>query len=253
MAIKETLSYSDGVKGWPSFYSFLPDYLIGMNSFFYSFHQGQLYRHNTNETRNNYYGVQYNSKMTGVFNVEPQTIKLFKTMSLESDAAWGVTELITDLSVGDMLSTYFEQKEGEWFSFIRNKSNNINFKLRSANGIGDITAVNIALTGGLDIVFGVSLGSILSIGDTLYFQPALVPNTFRAVGEITAVNQLTNTITVATVLNNPVAGDFGFIYKNPVAESNGARGYFMRFTLENNDTTPVELFSVGSSVMKSYP
>ena len=42
MAIKETLSYSDGVKGWPSFYSFLPDYLIGMNSFFYSFHQGQL-------------------------------------------------------------------------------------------------------------------------------------------------------------------------------------------------------------------
>jgi len=253
MAIKETLSYSDGVKGWPSFYSFLPDYLIGMNSFFYSFHQGQLYRHNTNETRNNYYGVQYNSKMTGVFNVEPQTIKLFKTMSLESDAAWGVTELITDLSVGDMLSTYFEQKEGEWFSFIRNKSNNINFKLRSANGIGDITAVNIALTGGLDIVFGVSLGSILSIGDTLYFQPALVPTTFRPVGIITGVNQTTNTITVATVLNNPVAGDFGFIYKNPVAESNGARGYFMRFTLENNDTTPVELFSVGSSVMKSYP
>ena len=105
MAIKETLSYSDGVKGWPSFYSFLPDYLIGMNSYFYSFHQGQLYRHNTNETRNNYYGVQYNSKMTGVFNIEPQTIKLFKTMSLESDAAWGVTELITDLSVGNMLST----------------------------------------------------------------------------------------------------------------------------------------------------
>ena len=31
------------------------------------------------------------------------------------------------------------------------------------------------------------------------------------------------------------------------------RGYFMEFTLSNNDTTPVELFSVGSSVMKSFP
>ena len=80
-----------------------------------------------------------------------------------------------------------------------------------------------------------------------------MPNTFRPVGVITGINQTTNTVTVATVLNNPNVADFGFYYKNPVAESHGARGYFMRFTLENDDTTPVELFSVGSSVMKSYP
>ena len=141
MAIKETLSYSDGVKGWPSFYSFLPDFLIGMNSYFYSFHQGQLYRHNTNNTRNNYYGVQYNSTLTGVFNIQPQTVKLFKTMSLESDASWGVTELVTDLSTGNMLNTYFEEKEGEWFSFIRNNAATENFKFRSTNGIGLITNI----------------------------------------------------------------------------------------------------------------
>ena len=41
--------------------------------------------------------------------------------------------------------------------------------------------------------------------------------------------------------------------KNPVAESHGARGYFMQFKLENDSTDPVELFSVGSSVMKSNP
>jgi hypothetical protein len=250
MAVKETLSYSDGVKGWPSFYSFLPDYLIGMNSFFYSFHQGQLYRHNTNELRNNYYGVQYNSNITGVFNVQPQTIKLFKTMSLESDAAWGVKTLETDLGNGDMLSTYFEQKEGEWFSFIRNKSTTVNFKLRSANGIGQIAAVNVAFVG-IDIVFNVSLGSIISIGDTLYHQ--VTPTSSRPTGIITAINQATNTVTIAVVLNMPLASQFAFYYKDPVAESHGARGYFMRFQLENTDTTPVELFSVGSSVMKSYP
>jgi hypothetical protein len=250
MAIKETLSYSDGVKGWPSFYSFLPEYMMGMNSYFYSFNNGQLFRHNTNEVRNNYYNVQYNSNITGVFNVEPQTVKLFKTMSLESDASWGVNELTTDLSTGNMLNTYFKQKEGEWFTFIRNKSTTVNFKLRSANGIGSITAVNVAFVG-IDVVFSVSLGNIVSVGDTLYHQ--VTPTSSRPTGIITAINQATNTVTIAVVLNNPLPNQFAFYYKNPVAESYGARGYFMRFKLENTDTTPVELFSVGSSVMKSYP
>ena len=103
-----TLTYDEGVKGWPSFYSFLPDYMIGMNGFFYSFNNGNLYRHNVNETRNNYYGVQYNSTITGVINIEPKTIKLFKTMSYESDDRWACTSLVTDLGTGSMLSTFFE-------------------------------------------------------------------------------------------------------------------------------------------------
>ena len=253
MAIKETLSYSDGVKGWPSFYSFLPDFLIGMNSYFYSFHQGQLYRHNTNNTRNNYYGVQYNSTLTGVFNIQPQTIKLFKTMSLESDASWGVTELVTDLSTGDMLNTYFEEKEGEWFSFIRNNAATENFKFRSTNGIGLITNIGpgIGPPGTIQLTFGVSLGSIISVGDTLYFQAT--PTSSRPVGVITGINQLLNQVTIQVVQNTPALATFAFYYKNPVSESHGARGYFMRFKLENTDIAPVELFSVGSSVMKSYP
>jgi len=43
-----TLTYSEGSKGFPSFYSYNPEYMIGMNNFFYSFKNGQLYRHNTN-------------------------------------------------------------------------------------------------------------------------------------------------------------------------------------------------------------
>ena len=253
MAIKETLSYSDGVKGWPSFYSFLPDYLLGMNSYFYSFHQGQLYRHNTNEVRNNYYGVQYNSTLTGVFNIQPQTIKLFKTMSLESDASWSATELLTDLSTGSMLKTYFQEKEGEWFSFIRNNAGTDNFKLRSANGIGSVLSVGpgIGPPGTIQVSFSVSLGNIISIGDTLYSK--VTATTTRPAGIITGINQSLNQVTIQVVQTTPSVNAFAFYYKNPVAESYGTRGYFMRFKLENTDTTPVELFSVGSSVMKSYP
>ena len=70
MAIEtlQTLSYSDGSKGWPSFYTFFPDYMIGMNSYFYSFKGGNLFRHNTNSLRNNYYGIQGSSSITSVLN-----------------------------------------------------------------------------------------------------------------------------------------------------------------------------------------
>ena len=73
MAIEtlQTLSYNNDSKGWPSFYTYYPDYMIGMNSFFYSFKGGNLFRHNTNTLRNNYYGVQGESSITSVFNPKP--------------------------------------------------------------------------------------------------------------------------------------------------------------------------------------
>jgi len=32
-----TLTYSETSKGWPSFYSFIPEKTIGMNNYLYSF------------------------------------------------------------------------------------------------------------------------------------------------------------------------------------------------------------------------
>ena len=75
-----TLSYDDGVKGFPSFYSYYADWLIGMNNYFYTFYQGNIYRHNTNPIRNRYYGVNHPSKLQSVFNDMPLENKLFKTI-----------------------------------------------------------------------------------------------------------------------------------------------------------------------------
>jgi hypothetical protein len=48
-----TLTYSQQTQGWPSFYSFNPDWIIGMNNFLYTFKGGDLYKHNVNNARNN--------------------------------------------------------------------------------------------------------------------------------------------------------------------------------------------------------
>ena len=174
-------------------------------------------------------------------------------MSFESDDAWSCVSLSTEMSAGNMLNTYFEEKESEWFSFIRNDENLVNFKLRSANGIGD--NINVLAGPGTpptyEIFFNVDIGSILSIGDTLYYQAT--PTSSRIVGVVSSISLSLKKVAVTTVVNIPTIGDYIFFYKNPVSESHGARGYYMRFKLENDNVNAVELFSVGSNVMKSYP
>lgn len=263
MAEETTLSYSDGVKGWPSRFSYLPEFLIGLNTYLYSFDGGNLYRHNTNPSRNNYYGVQRKSSITGVFNDRPMEIKLFKTMSFESSAAWSCTNLITDLSSGSMLSSQFVQKEGEWFTFIRENASTLNFKLRSAHGIGNVTDVQSVSspTSSFVITFGtVDLGNIISGGtsttggDQVFVESSGVN---KLLGRVVSVDRANSQIVLQYSGTPPTIaiGDFLYYYKNVVAESHGARGYFMEFTLELDAsvTEPVELFSVGSSVMKSFP
>jgi len=268
-----TLSYADDVEGWPSFYSFCADYMLGMNGYFYTWSGGNLYRHNTNDLRNNYYGVQYNSTITGVLNVEPKTIKLFKTMSYESSDRWNCTSLITDLGSGSMLATYFEQKEGEWFTFLRENETTRDYRDRNVNGIGVANQVYGAPTVTY-IVFTVSVGSIISVGDYIYSTP--LDNTVTPpvatgapiyAGQVTEVNAIggtfnANTIAIDPAVPEPATGDLGvtpaqgdfiFYFKDVVSASQGARGYFMEFTLENTNTAAVELFAVGSSAMKSYP
>ena len=263
-----TLSYSETSKGWPSFYSFVPDFMIGMNSYFYSFKGGNLWRHNTNPSRNNYYGTFTASSITSVFNPEPTlSIKLFKTMSYEStttvvdtnQARWECTSLLTDLTDGNpgsMLETYFQEKEGEWYSFIRTNANTVNWQMRSANGLGvcaGVTGPNNATI----ITFLSSIGSITNIGDTAYAATltagaATAPPVLA--GQITGKTSTSITIDTTGVGGTvPTVGQFIMAIKDSVAESHGARGYYLQFTLQNDSTNPVELFSVGSSVMKSFP
>ena len=154
-----------------------------------------------------------------------------------------------------MLDTYFEQKEGEWFSYIRNKESTLDFKLRSANGIGELTDVTIStIPNTIQVTFGVSVGNIISYGDQVYVQNGTV-NTL--VGTVSNIYLDINKLDIEFTGGIPTVniGDFLFYYKNPVVESNGARGYFLQFEIElpTSVTTPVELFSVGSSIMQSFP
>ena len=265
-----TLTYSEaasqGEGGWPSFYSFIPDYMIGMNNYFYSFKGGNLYRHNTNPLRNNFYGEQFGSMIKSVFNDAPIENKLFKTIAIQGDDAWEAT-LITDIQDSGFVQVdWFEKKEQVYFAFVRNlgatPASPSEYALRSLGGIGrsNVTTWNPSV-GSASFPLNISIGSIVSIGDYLYFA---IPPNFDApilAGKITLIDQAyslgRNLIGVDTSIPgaSPIIGQTPyFLYmKNSEAESHGVLGHYCVFTLENTNANKVELFMLQSEAMKSYP
>jgi len=264
-----TLTYSPSVEGWPSFYSFNPDYILGMNNYLYTFKGGNLYRHNVNNTRNTFYLDWWNNhqppapqnafvetQLQSVINTSPLENKLFKTINLEGDATWSM-QLETDLQYSGYIdANFFEKKEASYFAFIRNNSQG-QLALRSVNGIGN----SLTVTGGNTVNFSInpliSIGGIISIGDYIYFDTALL-NWAGIVQNIivnypAGINQIViDTTPPGTV---PIVGNVNyFLYiKNSVAESHGVLGHYMTFTMQNSSTSKIELFSVNSEVMKSFP
>jgi hypothetical protein len=266
-----TLTFSPPAEGWPSFYSYVPEWMQGMNQYFYSFSGGNLWRHNTNETRNNYYEEQYNSTLQSVFNQEPVTNKLFKTLSLEGDHAWAATFVSELQTTGFIDAPFFVKKESDWFAFLRNQGTTPaspaqEFPLRSANGIGNcLTATVVGEVTTFAFPLTLPIGSIPNIGDSIYYG---IPVAFPAVltpiylGQITAISvDIPNAINTITVQQDVAGGgvlpsvDINYVMstKNLVAESHGILGHYGVFTLTNTDTEAVELFAVKSEFMKSYP
>lgn len=265
-----TLTYSEGAQGWTSFYSFEPDWMVGMNQFFYTFSGGNLWRHNVNPLRNSYYGVIYPSTITSVFNDMPLDNKIFKTLNLESDDAWAAV-LETDIqNTGRIDVGWFEKKEGEWFAFVRSdgptgaSTVESEWELRSLNGIGQSVQVGGAPNAYvIDFALSINIGSIISVGDYLYFAALPSPVTPTFAGVVTnvivnkplGINQIVIDSTAVVGAINPIpVPDAYFLYiKNPIAESHGLLGHYCVFTLELNTTDPSELFAVQSEVMKSFP
>ena len=274
-----TLTYSQSSKGFPSFYSYEPDWMIGMNQFFYTFKYGNLYRHNTNNYYNTFYGITSPSTITSIFNESPLENKIFKTLNLESDESWDAV-LTSDIqTTGKIEEQWFEKKENAWFAFIRNNgptganTDESQFELRSLNGISRSTSVGgVAAAYEINFALTINIGSIVSVGDYLYYAvPPYQTPIFAGqiiginVNKVNGINQLVVNSTqdqqgspFTPPATNPIPiQDAYFLYiKNPIAESHGILGHYCEFTLTlpvGKATNPTELFAVESEVMKSFP
>lgn len=267
MAIK-TLTYSEKFEGWPSFYSFFPDWMIGMNNYFYTFNEGNLYRHNTNETRNQFYGVNYPSYIKTVLNEFPLSNKIHKTISLIGDDPWDVLSLTTDLQSGRNIDVdWFEEKESSFFAYIRNNNDDpiaiANRPLRSLNGIaqsisitnfaGPLWYINFSITPIVEIPSSVSVGDYLYYLDPPDYSDPIICGIITAIERNYPLGRNRIQVDVQAGSAPSIGTNYFMSVKNQIAESNGILGHYCVVELENNNTDPVELFTLQSEIMKSYP
>jgi len=238
---KYTLTYSDKSKGWTSFHSYLPDWMCRLNNRFFSIKDGQLWLHNdeTNPIRNNFYGVQYDSKIVTVINEAPTEDKIFKTIVLEGNKPWDV-ELKTNLTESTIKKSEFNTRESRHFAHTRQNEDVADLHGHAAQGIGVIIS-----TAGLTITYP-TLSQIVSVGDNLY---QLNAGAEELIGEIDSI--VNGVVTVTAIITTPVPGYYSFAKKDSRIEGAALRGYYAEVTLTNDDTTEVELFAINSNIVHS--
>jgi hypothetical protein len=237
-----TITYSPKYGGWTSYHSYLPEWMVTMNNNLYTFKDGNLYKHNSNQTRNSYYGTLYPSKITTIFNNEPSQTKQFKTIATNSTTAWETT-VLSDQGAGFIDADYYDLKEGTWYAYIRRNENDNNLSMLSAQGIGNVTTYSSSV-----LTFNFELGDIVSNGDKLYWV-----NAGNLVFSGVITNHTNNQITINLTGTAPTNGAFILFIKNSVAESTPTRGTYLEVEFTNNDITYTEMYMVTSDVFKSYP
>jgi hypothetical protein len=270
-----TITYSDSLKGWTSFHSYDPQWMAGLNNDFYTFKGGKVWKHHSNETRNNYYGVQGDSVVRTILNTEPDVVKMFKTIKLKGtgDTAWEA-QVISDLNNGSIPLEGYEKKEGNWYGYVRRNANDLDLKYLSTQGMGIVAGTGIIGDYAQINIFGDVTAGISSKTTTptprdngdLLFSATISGESITAVGNKLgqvrdiSYNPNTNLTTIEMVKHPlsagfpipPVIGSYLIAAKNSTAESYGLRGVYMDVTLTNSETDHTELFSISSEVFKSY-
>tara|TARA_R100001463_G_scaffold85_1_gene410 strand:- start:9123 stop:15566 length:6444 start_codon:yes stop_codon:yes gene_type:complete len=161
--INITVSFSEASKGWTTFQSFVQECGVSLNSKYFTFKAGELYQHYDNNTRNSFYGADYDSYICAVFNDMPSSVKSFNSINYEGSRSkvvqnltdgeyynntnvtgWFADLIKTDLEQGFIPE--FKEKEGKWFNYIKgnleNNLDNLDVKQFSTQGIGTPSAVS---------------------------------------------------------------------------------------------------------------
>lgn len=110
---------------WLGSYSFNPEWFVVLQNDLFSFKNGQLYQHNSLTSFNNFYGVQYTSKIMFVSNANPSLPKIYNSVSSESNIIPNYVYFYNEIpyiQCSDLVNFEFRNLEGIWYATVkRNK------------------------------------------------------------------------------------------------------------------------------------
>ena len=88
--------FDDLINGWVSFQSYSPQLMTSSQGEFYTFKNNAVWQHYIGSIYNNFYGDQFTSSVTFVFNPQPTITKTFKTLSYTGSNGWKATSIQPD-------------------------------------------------------------------------------------------------------------------------------------------------------------
>ena len=119
-----TVSFSEKLKKWITFYSFKPEQFGIIDLEMIAFTNGKLWIHNDSETRNNFYGDQYTSQVETIFNSLPEKVKVFQSVGAESYHPWDVPSAKTPNGMEtEIVSDRFVKREDSFFASVMRDKN----------------------------------------------------------------------------------------------------------------------------------
>lgn len=228
-----TLTFKEIAKGFPNYFSFQPDFMLGANNEFYAWKDGVMYRMNATENRNEFFGEQFDSKIVFFVNDSFSEEKVFNAMGIEGSHAWDVF-IETRLTSRDIPKECFTKLEDFFYSEIMGNTNGVT-TASSIFGLGEY-----AITGG-EIFYDV-LPESLCVGDFI-----------RSANLLFTPIEITNILPDRIVLATPFTAVSSFLMyeKNQNIDGSDIRGDVMRVEMVNNDTEKIDLRAVRFEVQKS--
>jgi hypothetical protein len=130
-----TLCFDENAKGWVSFFTYKPNYVLSLNSTMYSITGSDIYRHYAYEdgsigVNGIFYGVRNNASVEFVFNSQSSAVKNFKTINYEGDTGWEVVSFstISDQALPIYKATDWSSGAPRSLADMQNQLFNNNFK-----------------------------------------------------------------------------------------------------------------------------
>jgi len=161
-----TLAFDEIKNCYTSFYSFAPEWMTAYENKLATFKNGGLYVHDSS-TQNNFYGTQYSSSVTFVFNKDNIIKKTFNNVTIDATDYWTsptVGDVNTSLSqVSNIVSSDYEINEGLYHAALQRDGNSLGGLINGDYLKGTWTEIKLTNSAtSLVYLSGIYLGYILS-------------------------------------------------------------------------------------------
>ena len=235
-----TIAYKHKEGVWGSKYSFVPTNYVSINNTLYSFYDNGtniVWEHNVNDTRNNFYGTQYDSMFEVVSNFNPSMIKTFEALGVEGNGTW-----TSELSTSDQQTSIseFDVREKHSYALIpRDTLVSTSHKIF----LGVVDSVS-----GDNITFTTPVNRLpFLVGDTLY---SVAGSTITSLG-ITASSLVDRKTIECSGTPTVIAGDNVMVQHSSSVDGDQMRDVFLKIKMESSDTSAFEVHAISVSYDRS--